>query len=290
MKLYAISDLHLDYAVNRKALLELPAHPQDWLIVAGDVGESIELLQLALSELTARFARVIWAPGNHDLWTASKELGAPRGRAKYELMVALCRSFGVSTPEDPYLEWPAPGPKFLLAPIFTLYDYSFRPDGVSLAEALPWAAEEGIVCADEHLLHPHPFVSREDWCTNRCALTTARLSRVEGDSTLILIGHFPLRQELAVLPRVPRFCIWCGTTLTQDWHTRFNATVVVSGHLHIRSTRWIDGVRFEEVSFGYPRQRRVELGLEPYLREILPGPAAVAGTTRPTFYGLSPGH
>jgi hypothetical protein len=48
---------------------------------------------------------------------------------------------------------------------------------------------------------------------------------------------------------------WCGTRRTDDWHLRFNAGVVVSGHMHVRSTKYRDGVRFEEVSFGYPRQR-----------------------------------
>ena len=290
MKLYAISDLHLDYSVNRQALLELPPHSQDWLILAGDVGESIELLRLALRELTEKFAKVIWVPGNHDLWTSSKDPLAPRGVAKYEQMVDLCREFGALTPEDAYIEWPGPGPKYLLAPIFTLYDYSFRPPHVTFEEALPWAAEEGIVCADENLLYPYPFASRQDWCTSRCAFTEDRLRRVDSPYPLILIGHFPLRQGLAVLPRVPRFCIWCGTTLTQDWHQRFNAAIVISGHLHIRSRRWVDSVRFEEVSFGYPKQRRVELGLEPYLREILPGPTPVPGTTAPTFFGPNPGH
>ncbi|CAN0498634.1 unnamed protein product, partial [Phaeothamnion confervicola] len=187
-------------SANRQALLELPAHSQDWLILAGDLGESIELLRLALTELTAKFARVLWVPGNHDLWTSSKSADAPRGLAKYEQMVSLCREFGALTPEDPFIEWPGPGPRYLLAPIFTLYDYSFRPPHVSFEQALPWAAEEGIVCADESLLHPDPFASRQDWCTNRCALTEDRLRRVESPYPLILIGHWPLRHELAVLP------------------------------------------------------------------------------------------
>lgn len=70
----------------------------------------------------------------------------------------------------------------------------------------------------------------------------------------VLINHFPLRKDLAWLPRIPQFVIWCGTERTSDWHRRFNARVVVSGHLHIRSTTHRDGVRFEEVSLGYPRQ------------------------------------
>ncbi len=52
---------------------------------------------------------------------------------------------------------------------------------------------------------------------------------------------------------------------------RFPVKVVVSGHLHIRGTSWRDGVRFEEVSLGYPRQWRAERGIGTYFREILPG-------------------
>ncbi len=53
--------------------------------------------------------------------------------------------------------------------------------------------------------------------------------------------------------RYPEFAQWCGTERTADWHTRFNAKAVVYGHLHIPRTTWEDGVRFEEVSLGYPR-------------------------------------
>ena len=40
MKLWAISDLHVGYEENRRAVQALPAYPDDWLIVAGDTGET----------------------------------------------------------------------------------------------------------------------------------------------------------------------------------------------------------------------------------------------------------
>jgi 3',5'-cyclic AMP phosphodiesterase CpdA len=69
----------------------------------------------------------------------------------------------------------------------------------------------------------------------------------------------------------PEFALWCGTTATADWHTRYNAVCSVYGHLHIPRTTWYDGVRFEEVSVGYPREWRRR---RPYrwLRQILPDP------------------
>jgi hypothetical protein len=64
--------------------------------------------------------------------------------------------------------------------------------------------------------------------------------------------------------------LWCGTSRTEDWHTRFRARAVVSGHLHFRTTLFRHGVRFEEVSLGYPRDWRQTRGIGWYLREILP--------------------
>ena len=67
MRLFAISDLHLRYERTRAALQALAPHPDDWLIVAGDVGETEQHLRFALTILKRRFARLLWVPGNHDL-------------------------------------------------------------------------------------------------------------------------------------------------------------------------------------------------------------------------------
>ena len=134
-----------------------------------------------------------------------------------------------------------------------LYDYTFRPDDIPVEEAVEWAAEENLLCSDEVLLHPDPFPTRPAWCHERVRLTEPRLAEAARQAPLVIINHFPLRQDLAVLPRIPRFSIWCGTRLTEDWHLRFRARAVVYGHLHIRATHLRDGVRFEEVSLGYPQ-------------------------------------
>jgi hypothetical protein len=194
------------------------------------------------------------------------------GEARYQRWIEICRDHGVLTPEDPYVVWPGAGSPCVLVPLFLLYDYSFRPDHIAEGDALAWARASGIECTDEVLLYPDPYPSRTDWCHARCASTRARLADIPADHRTILINHFPLRRELARLPAIPRFSIWCGTRLTESWHLDYRAQVVVSGHLHIRSTKWIDGVRFEEVSLGYPRQRTWGAGIENYLREILPGP------------------
>lgn len=272
MKLYAISDLHVNRAPNWEALQALPAHPADWLIVAGDVSESEAQFAAAMALLSQRFARVLWTPGNHDLWAHPNSPAQARGIFKYNRLVSICRAYGVLTPEDPYPVWPgADGQAYVIAPIFTLYDYSFRPEDVSVEEAVAWAAETNIVSTDEYYLFPDPFASRQAWCAARCRYTEGRLQSLNGDQALVLAGHFPLRQDLVQLYRIPRFSIWCGTRLTEEWHRRFPVKAVVHGHLHIRARHERDGVTFHEVSLGYPHQWQAARGVAGYLRQVLPG-------------------
>ena len=276
MRLLAISDLHVRAPGTRAFIESLPSSADDWLILGGDIGESEDDLRFVLETLAPRFARLVWVPGNHDLWSlpTNPPAAAPtRGVARYESLIALCRSFGALTPEDPFVRWPGDGPPTVIAPLFTLYDYTFRPAHLrSKEEALAWAAEEDIVCTDEVLLHPDPHGSIDAWSAARVALTEARLDEIPDEMRTVLIAHFPLRQAHAVLPAVPRFTPWCGTVRTDDWHRRFRARAVVFGHLHIRRDFVDDGVPFHEVSLGYPRQFDPARPSD-YLRVILPGKA-----------------
>ncbi len=285
MKLYAISDLHLHYEENREALSGIPDSRDHWIILAGDVGEQAHDLKFALDILTSRFGKVFWVPGNHELWTMSED-GA-RGQAKYEELLRLCATYNeglsrdelkVVTPEDPFTIWPGEGPPCVIAPLFNLYDYSFRPDHIaSYKEAFQWALDTSIMCNDEELLHADPHQDKVAWCEERLAISRRRLEEVNKDPAtrnhqLVIINHYPLRYEHVRLFRIPRFSLWCGTKKTENWHKDYNARVVVYGHLHIRATDWIEGVRFEEVSLGYPQHWRQGMPIRHYMREILPGP------------------
>lgn len=274
MKLWAISDLHLANPTNMSAFLALGDFPDDGLILAGDICERLEHLEVAFSEATQRFKQVFWVPGNHELWTmpnTDSHTPSLAGEALYLKQVHIARKYGVLTPEDPYFMWPGPGGPMQIVPLFLLYDYSFGPPGLSTAEIVEWAKEEQAVAVDEMLLSPTPWPTREAWCAERCRVSEQRLSELDPRVPKILINHYPLRQDLIDIPRIPRFAPWCGTKTTENWHQRFNAAVVVSGHLHVRRTDWRDSTRFEEVSLGYPRQWDQSKGLEHYLREILPG-------------------
>ena len=271
-QLLAISDLHIGYPENR-ALVERmrPASDEDWLLVAGDVSETVSDIRWALKTLASRFRKVIWTPGNHELWTHPSDPVTLRGVARYEHLVTLCRELGVTTPEDPYPLWEGPDGPIAIAPLFLLYDYSFLPQScVTKEQGLEYAHGTGIVCNDEYLLHPDPYPTREAWCRARVAETERRLAALPDDLPTVLVTHYPLARHPTEVLWYPEFAMWCGTELTADWHRRFRAATMVYGHLHIPRTTWHQGVRFEEVSVGYPREwsKRPEPPGRP--RRILP--------------------
>ena len=315
-KLYAIADIHLGHPLNTTEWSSLrPQPPGSGLIIAGDVGESAAHLRLAFEKAKACFTHVFWVPGNHELYTMpsgsasappasasgdnssstrpqKEEADALRGESKYLAFVALAQSYGVLTPEDPWMVWEGPGhEKVVIALIFTLYDYSFRPSHVSRENALAWAREEDIEATDEALLHPDPYAQRDEWCGALCNKWEAKFratARLHQGIPFVIVNHWPLREGLVHIPLVPRFSLWCGTKRTEEWHRKgyfgteyAGAKVVVTGHLHVRRSDVLEGCRFEEVSLGYPRQwsgaREQGKGVNELLREILPGPEVVDG-------------
>ncbi|MCZ4098637.1 metallophosphoesterase [Streptomyces sp. So13.3] len=274
-KLWGISDLHVAFAENRKIVEGLrPGSDTDWLIVAGDVGELTDGIEWALTLLSSRYARVVWAPGNHDLWTPAEDPVQLRGEARYRHLVEMCRSLGVLTPEDPYPVWEGAGGPAVVAPLFVLYDYTFRTDtAANKEESLAQAYKSGIVCSDEFLLHPDPYPSRDAWCRARLKESERRLRDCDPALPLVLVNHFPLVRQPTRILHHPEFAQWCGTERTADWHRRFTVSAVVYGHLHIPRTAWYDGVRFEEVSVGYPREWNRPGHPRTVPRQILPEPA-----------------
>ncbi|WP_066168434.1 metallophosphoesterase family protein [Gordonia hydrophobica] len=272
--LWAISDLHVSHRGNAPILDQVKATDSaDWLIVAGDVAERTDDIIDTLRRLKNRFHTVIWVPGNHELYTTAKDPLQVFGVARYDYLVQACRDIGVLTPEDQYPQFdPGDGTEPVrVVPMFLLYDYTFRPEGTATAlQALAVAREANVVATDEFLLSPEPFGTRDAWSRARIEATRERLEALDPAEKTVLINHWPLRREPTDALFYPEFALWCGSVLTDDWHTRFNAMCCVYGHLHIPRTTWYDDVRFEEVSVGYPREWNRRGLPQPLLRKIAP--------------------
>lgn len=269
--LCGVSDLHVSQQENRRLLAShVPSSPSSWLLIAGDVGESVEEIRWALTVLAQRYRTLVWVPGNHELWSHPQDPNHLRGEAKYRHLVEICRTLGIHTPEDPYPVWRGSGGAVTIAPLFLLYDYTYLPARLeSLSSARARAEEAGVVCTDEFLLHPDPYPDLATWSRQRVDWTRRRLDACDPDLPLVLVNHFPLLREPTRALIRPEFALWCGTTATADWHRRYPVRSVVYGHLHIRRTTWHDGVPHQEVSLGYARQWRFRGAPVPLAPQIL---------------------
>ena len=151
---------------------------------------------------------------------------------------------------------------------------TWRPAGMTIPQALTFGWESGVYCTDELLLHPDPFLTRQDWFAERLLITRVRLDAIPADRRTVLVSHWPLIRLPTTILRYPHFAMWCGTDQTEDWHLKYRAALAVYGHLHIPVSYLVDGVRFEEVSLGYPRewQQRSEQPPNPVRRIDPPDP------------------
>src|SRR5436305_10186497 len=96
MRVFAISDLHTDFADNWKALQQLSrqSYQHDVVLVAGDIADSLSVIAKTLSLLRARFRQVFYVPGNHELWTRTDDCHSIE---KFARILAVCEDAGVCT-------------------------------------------------------------------------------------------------------------------------------------------------------------------------------------------------
>ena len=252
MRLWALSDLHVSHPENRQALACLPAYPDDWLIVAGDVGHGVLALDWCFRQLTPKFRQVVWVPGNHDLWTVPRDVPRLAGGALYERLVQIARGHGVITPEDPYPVVDHRDGAVLIAPLFLLYDYSFRPPHVGRDEVVGWARQDGAVCSDEFVLHPDPYPDRESWCAARCEAAASRLAACPADLPKVLVNHFRSKNSTPCCPASPASrrgaepavpVVGTAASTPARWCTATSTSAAPGGWTECRSRRYRSAIR-----------------------------------------------
>src|SRR5437879_1211653 len=97
MRVVAVSDIHIDYEENAKWFASISAtdYRDDLLVLAGDVADTLSQLERCLANLAARFRRVLFVPGNHDLWVM-REIGRKNSLEKFEDLRRVVHASGAS--------------------------------------------------------------------------------------------------------------------------------------------------------------------------------------------------
>ena len=99
MRIFALSDIHVDYDANAQWVGNLSRHEyhDDLLILAGDITHRLDLLGWCVSALSVRFKQVLFVPGNHDLWVVGEER-AKTSLQKFVDVQATIEDSGASMP------------------------------------------------------------------------------------------------------------------------------------------------------------------------------------------------
>jgi Icc-related predicted phosphoesterase len=242
MRVFAVSDIHVDYEENLQWILNLDQqrYSDDILILAGDVSDKLALLGTVFDSLCSCFKAVLFVPGNHELWVQDDNFDC--SLAKFEAIVALCAATGVHT--EVYEE-----SSLRFVPLFSWYDFSFGEPGRHLRRA--W--RDFRACA-----WPDHMQESRDVSEHFLSLNVPRL--VASDKKIISYSHFLPRID--VMPkRIPenRRNVYpvLGSEGLGAQVTQLGPMIHVYGHSHVNQSIELDNIRFVNNAFAYPSESRI---------------------------------
>jgi predicted phosphodiesterase len=239
MRILAISDLHTDFRENKVLLEQLSdvAYQQDILIAAGDISDRLETLKSTLTLLRAKFMKVFYVPGNHELWVRR---GDHTSIEKFFSVLTLCEGLDIQTsPKKVGTTW--------IVPLFSWYEPQFDVDHSVGSNALGgWA--DFYFCK-----WPPEMEQVSDFFLS---MNQPHLRSYDGP--VVSFSHFLPRRDL--LPAVERLKFKglpkvAGCAALDEQIRSLKSGVHVFGHSHIHCDRVIDGVRYIQNSLRYPRER-----------------------------------
>ena len=241
MRIFAISDLHIDYEVNARWVGNLSSmdYRDDVLILAGDVTDKLQSLEWCLRTLAARFNKVLFVPGNHDLWVI-RDGRDKTSWQKFSEVQLVAESSGASMQ-------PFHTPGLSIIPLLAWYDYSFgEPDEELRSVWMDYRACRWGDCTAQQI--SDSFASLND-----------RHVRASGHR-VITFSHFMPRIDL-IPQRVPRSLRFLDPILGAQSVERqlraLNSSIHVYGHSHINRNVAIEGVSYINNAFGYPNETRI---------------------------------
>ncbi|NTF35017.1 metallophosphoesterase [Rhizobium skierniewicense] len=257
MRVFALSDLHLDYEENRIWLKGLSdqEYRADWLIFAGDISGDVTLAERCFAALSSKFAKVFFVPGNHDLWVRSHEGG--HSLDKFHVIVRLAMDHGLLT--EPHRE-----AGLTIVPILGWYDYSFGIPGAQLLQG--WMDYRACLWPDAMTAKQvtEYFLRLNEEAFQRLAQREEENlhAAFKDNEVLISFSHFVPR--LDVLPSFisPEFhyiypVLGSSAIDRQVRHWRGERHIHVYGHSHVNRSVVIDDIHYINNAFGYPSEASI---------------------------------
>lgn len=237
MRIFALSDLHIDHPDNRRWLggLSSTDHVDDALILAGDVSDNLASLAWCFATLAERFRRVMFVPGNHDLW-AYRDPGETDSFDRLATVDRLASGHGVQT--TPWIT-----SDLAIVPLHAWYDDSFGSPGTLLKER--WS--------DYRACRWPPGMDTAAICRRMLAMNDVRRPAAR---QVVTFSHFVPRPDLLLRSERWAFLDPVMGSIELDLQIRaIGSSMHVFGHSHRQVTLERDGVLYLNRALGYPTER-----------------------------------
>lgn len=241
MRVFALSDIHVDYEINARWIDNISEQEfvNDVLLLAGDVSHDETLLAKQFKILSSRFRQVLFVPGNHDLWMSDAKYAS--SFEKFLFLRVLAADNGIATE-------PLNIDSVRIVPMFSWYDYSFGQPSQKLLDA--WMDYRRCVW---------PASDSEESIT-RYFLQLNDCKRCSDDAVVISFSHFLPRIDVmpARIPEKHRFLYpVLGTSLLDEQIREIGSTLHVYGHSHVNRNVHIDGINYVNNALAYPAETRI---------------------------------
>jgi predicted phosphodiesterase len=233
MRIFALSDVHVDYDANAQWISGLSSvdYVDDVLILAGDVSDSLAQLDRTLETLARRFRQVLFVPGNHDVWVIRDQPNLTSFE-KFEQVCVVAERCGASMK-------PFSREGVGIVPLLGWYDYSFGLPSSRLGDF--WMDYHACRWPSDYEMHD---VARH--------FDQANPQSVPRQDLLISFSHFLPRIDL--LHHRGPFDPVLGSTRLDEQVRVLKSQIHVYGHSHVNRRVQIDGVTYVNNAFGYPRE------------------------------------
>lgn len=242
MRVFALSDIHVDFVVNARWIegLSRSDYRDDVLVLAGDVSDSLARLANCLDAVVQRFRKVFFVPGNHELWVL-RDPGSMDSLDKFEQVSRVAEACGASMR-------PGVVDDVAFVPLLSWYDYSFGTLDAELADA--WM--DFRACR-----WPQGW---SDADITRYFIDRNELADVERGKVTISFSHFMPRIDLMpdfIPPDKRRIYPVLGSRRIESLIRDLRPDIHVYGHSHVNREVTMDGVKYINNAFAYPYEERI---------------------------------
>ncbi|TQV85985.1 metallophosphoesterase family protein [Aliikangiella coralliicola] len=243
MRVFVVSDIHVDYSENKQWLVDISNedYVDDILIVAGDITDDLKLLDQCFRALTKKFLKVLFVPGNHELWVSRDTTS--HSLEKFELITQVAADNDVGT--QPYHN-----ETLSIVPLLGWYDFSFAP----LTEQLEKIWMDFRACVWPDNLRPAD-VTEYFVAKNEAYLQIT-------NQTVISFSHFLPRIDLMpiYIPQAYRYVYPAlGSVLLEKQIRKLKPDIHVYGHSHVNRRVTLEGIKYVNNAFGYPSEDSISI-------------------------------